>query len=87
MFFHTIGNFERAFDLMWWSVFILLLNTGSANHPDIAATYLNMGHMYSEIDNQTHAHECYERSLNSYLAMFGDQNLQVAFMYQYLANV
>lgn len=50
MFFHTVGNFERAFNLMWRSLFILLMNTGTADHPDIAATYLNMGHMYSEID-------------------------------------
>ena len=35
---------------MWRSLFILLMNTGTADHPDIAATYLNMGHMYSEID-------------------------------------
>jgi len=50
MYYHTVGNFERAFNLMWRSMYILLLNTGTSDHPDIAATYLNMGHMYSEID-------------------------------------
>jgi len=57
---------------MWRSMYILLLNTGTTDHPDIAATYLNMGHMYSEIDQFDSAHECYERSLNAYIKMFGE---------------
>jgi len=49
MYYHTIGNFEKAFDLMYRSLYILEVTCGQ-DHPDIAAMYLNMGHMYSEID-------------------------------------
>ena len=85
MYYQTVGMFEKAFDFMFRALYILEITSGES-HPDVAAMYLNMGHMYSEIDQNQASIDSYHKALNSYVNMYGESTLQVAIIHQYLAS-
>lgn len=84
LFYHGLNQTELALRHMSRTLRILSLSSGS-DHPDVAATFINVAMMYQDIGNMKSALRYLQEALKKNERLLGPDHIQTAVCYHALA--
>ena len=84
LFYHGLNQTELALRHMSRALLLLSLSSGP-DHPDIAATFINVAMMYQDIGNMNTALSYLQEALKKNERLLGEEHIQTAVCYHALA--
>ena len=77
LFYHGLNQTELALWHMSWALLLLSLSSGP-DHPDVAATFINVAMMYQDIGNMNTALRYLQEALKKKERLLGKEHIQTA---------
>jgi protein TIF31 len=84
LFYHGLNQTELALRHMARTLLLLNVSSGS-DHPDVAATFINIAMMYQDIGRMNVALRYLQEALQKNLRLLGEDHIQTAVCYHALA--
>ena len=84
LFYHGLNQTELALRHMSRALLLLSLSSGP-DHPDVAATFINVAMMYQDIGNMNTALRYLQEALKKNERLLGEEHIQTAVCYHALA--
>jgi tetratricopeptide (TPR) repeat protein len=84
LFYHGLNQTELALRHMSRALLLLSLSSGP-DHPDVAATYINVAMMYQDIGKMNTALRYLQEALKKNERLLGEEHIQTAVCYHALA--
>lgn len=84
LFYHGLNQTELALRHMARALLLLNVSSG-ADHPDVAATFINVAMMYQDIQRMNVALRYLQEALQKNLRLLGEEHIQTAVCYHALA--
>ena len=84
LFYHGLNQTELALRHMSRALLLLSLSSGS-EHPDVAATFINVAMMYQDIGKMDTALRYLQEALKKNERLLGEEHIQTAVCYHALA--